>query len=242
MNHFICTGLLTIAISITAETGFAQIVIKNDSMTDAASVTPCQCFIEHEIPAAWLTSPVDGKIVAVQLFWESPFGGQSDTIEYSVQILDTATFPDAGSFLQNEGSVDAKIVGPTMQDGVLNEFRFLDPPTNSVPLSVPVSQGQTFVVGLEILNTASGFAPSLAYDDDCQTGKNTVFTIPGGWVDFCTQGSGLGDFVIRAVIEPTEPVPAVSTWAVVALCLAIAIAGTLVTTRTSTRPLTPATG
>ena len=100
--------------------------------------------------------------------------------------------------------------GPVLIDGATNEFRFLDPPVDSVPLQVPVIAGQTFVVAIEFLNQqAQGnpFVPSVEYDaDGCQAGVNAVFTIPGGWADACLAGVP-GDFGIRAIVNPI-PEPA----------------------------------
>jgi hypothetical protein len=89
-----------------------------------------------------------------------------------------------------------------LQDGVLNEYRFLDQ-TQTIPLNVPIASGQTFVVSLEFLNTNSGqtFLPSVVYDTDgCQASKNTAFVIPGGWFDACLLGVS-GDWMIRAVVD-----------------------------------------
>ena len=87
--------------------------------------------------------------------------------------------------------------------GTINEFRFLDPPDDKMPLSVPVSKDQDFIVALEFFNTNSNqtFLPSVKYDSDsCQPGTSTAFAIPGGWADACLLGVP-GNLGIRAILE-----------------------------------------
>ena len=45
----------------------------------------------------------------------------------------------------NDDGNSAAIVGPQLSDGAVNEFRFLDPPTNATPMRVPVTAGQAAV-------------------------------------------------------------------------------------------------
>jgi hypothetical protein len=103
----------------------------------------------------------------------------------------------------NQGGANAVIPGPPLVDGLMNEFRFLDPPANAVPLRVPVAAGQAFIVSLQFQNQSSGnpLAPSVVFDaDGCQAGANAVDLLPGGWSDACPLGV-TGDWVIRAVID-----------------------------------------
>jgi hypothetical protein len=230
-------GLATGASSPLAAT---EITVKNDSMTDASSVPPCVCFIPGDIPAAWLTSPVSGKIVGIQVFWKSALGGAPDHQETAIRIYDGSTFPTPGALLANDGGADAEVVAPLLSDGVLNEFRFLDQ-AQSVSMSVPVSAGQTIAVGLEIFNQSSGggsFTPSLTYDNDgCQNGRNGVFLFDStSWVDACPQGI-TGDWVIRAVIDSDVDIPAASHWGLSVFTLLLLAAGTIVALRR--KPATP---
>jgi hypothetical protein len=154
---------------------------------------------------------VAGDIVGVQVLWASQFGGNPASQELGIHIYAAGTFPTPGALL-------ASVTGPLMIDGSVNEFRHLDPPANSVPLQVPVSAGQTFVVAIEFLNQNSGnqFGTSVEVDGDgCQTGKNSVFVIPGGWFDACPLGVS-GDFGIRAIVNP---IPEPSSLALLALGL-----------------------
>ena len=131
--------------------------------------------------------------------------------------------------LVNQGGGNAVIVAPTLTADVMNEYRFLDPPTDAIPLSVPVSAGQSFVVSLLLLNQSAGgapFAPSVVYDQDgCQPGTNAVDVIPGGWSDACPLGV-TGDWVIRAVVDCDEvPVPLAGSGGLLGLGVAVAASG-----------------
>jgi hypothetical protein len=198
--------LIGLVALVSAPTTATEITVINDSMTDASSVTSCTCFVPGDIPAAWLTAPVAGRIVGVQVFWKSPLGGAPDSQEAAIRIYDGSTFPTPGAMLVNDGGADAEVTTPVLSDGVLNEYRFLDQ-SQTIPMSVPVSAGQTFAVGLEIFNQSSGggsFTPSATYDNNgCQSGRNGVFLFDSTtWVDACPQGV-TGDWVIRAIVEPT---------------------------------------
>jgi hypothetical protein len=122
--------------------------------------------------------------------------------ETAIRVYSAGTFPTPGATL-------ATIVGPVLNDRTLNEFRFLDPPQDTVPLKVPVTAGQTFAVGLELLNQSSGnlLASAIEVDQDgCQAGRNSVLAQGSGWVNACSAGVN-GDWGIRAIINPI-PEPA----------------------------------
>jgi hypothetical protein len=89
-----------------------------------------------------------------------------------------------------------------MVDGALNEF--------IVPFPIAVEQNQTFVVSLKFLEAPPLIVgPSLVSDNDgCQTGKNGIFAIPGGWTNSCSFGLS-GDFVIRAVVDCEDAVDSI---------------------------------
>ena len=46
-----------------------EVVIQNDSLAGGATAAICPCFAAGEEAAVWLTSPFDGNIVAIQIFW-----------------------------------------------------------------------------------------------------------------------------------------------------------------------------
>ena len=192
-------ALAIVIASMCSTVGAAEITVKNDSIPAGGFGTPLPAFVPNEQAAAWLTTPVAGDIVGVQVLWDSLFGGNPSSQELGIHIYAAGTFPTPGGLL-------ASVTGPLLVDGSVNEFRYLDPPTNSVALQVPVSAGQTFVVAIEFLNQSSGnmFASGVGYDGDgCQTGKNSVFAIPGDWSDACLLGVA-GDFGIRAIVSLLE--------------------------------------
>jgi hypothetical protein len=180
----------------------AEVVHLNDSTVGGTPSTVANVFIPGESAASWLTASCNGDIVAMQVYWASQFGGAPTQVEQALTLFSAGTFPTPGASL-------ASIPGPTLSDGVMNEFRYLDPPINSIPLQIPVSSGQDFVVSVQFFNQSSGnpFAPSVTYDQDgCQTGANTADVIPGGWFDACLLGVS-GDWVIRAIVDCEEPPP-----------------------------------
>ncbi len=225
---FAC-AVVTLGVPLGAPpAGAAEITVQNDT---APPGTPCNCFIPGESTAAWLTATCTGEIVAVQARWRSAVGGSPQQMEDSIRIQGAGTFPTPGSTLLNQGGSPAIVVAPTLTDGIVNEFRFLDPPSNTVPLDVPVTSGQSFVVAFKYFNQSSGgapFAPDLVYDaDGCQASRNAVDVSPGGWSDACTLGVP-GDWALRAVID-CDPslVPAGSRWGAIGLALLLLAAGSL---------------
>ncbi len=208
-------GAIISALTLAPNGRAAEVTVFNDSTTNGVPSTPLANFLAGESVAAWLTSSCTGNIVAAQVYWASDFGGAPSQIEQSITLYGAGTHPTPGAILQSQGVDPAQVVGPTLSDGVMNEFRFLDPPANTKAMSVPVTNGQTFVVSLTFLNQSSGgapFAPAPTIDQDgCQPQKNAVDVLPGGWNDACPLGV-TGDWVIRAVIDcQAPPVPA-SSW------------------------------
>lgn len=182
----------------TARPGWAaEVTVQNDSATDFSQVAIQAGFAANEQAAAWLTSPCEGDIVAVQVFWRSLFGGAPDTLGNAILVSQAGAFPVPGTLLAN-------LSGPLMQDGFLNEFRFLDE-DQTVPLLVPVTQGQVFVVSFQFLDPPGASGPSVVTDvSGCQAGKNGIFAIPpSAWFNACSLGVS-GDFVIRAVVDCAE--------------------------------------
>ena len=190
------TILIIVAlIGVMASAGrAAEVVVQNDSLTDGALGIIQAGFDPGESAAAWLTSPCNGNIVAVQVFWRSVTGTEPQSIEESIKIFEAGSFPVPGAEL-------ASIVGPLMTDGVINEFRYLDE-NQTIPLIVPVTNGQTFVVSFKFLEDPSpSNGPSVVNDvDGCQAGRNTIDAVGLGWISSCLLGVG-GDWVIRAVVD-----------------------------------------
>jgi hypothetical protein len=192
-----------------ATTQAAEQVVKNDSITDGSLAVICPCFAVNECAAAWLTSPCNGNIVAVQVFWRSQYGGQPLSLEESITIYAAGTFPTPGAIMQNNYPPyqNAVLEGPVLTDGVLNEFRYLDE-NSTIPIQVPVTTGQRFVVSLQFANANNVppyVLPSIVYDTNgCQAQKNTVRYASGTWVNACALGVS-GDWMIRAIVNCQEP-------------------------------------
>lgn len=170
-----------------------EVVVQNDSVVDGSTVAIQVGFLAGESAAAWLTSPCDGSIVAVQVFWVSLTGNTPQSLEDSITIFDGGMFPVPGAQLE-------LLEGPLFTDGVLNEFRFLDD-NQTIPIDVPVTTDQVFVVSLKFANTPDIFnGPSVVTDiDGCQAQKNAVFDI-STWRNLCGFGAS-GDWFIRAVVD-----------------------------------------
>ena len=192
----LCLGAVMLAASVWG----AEVTVRNDSLQSGGIGYVDLGFVAGESAAARLTSPCSGYIVAVQVLWVSAFGGEPDTLGDSITVFAGATFPMPGEVLHNGYAPyqEAIFEGPVLVDGVLNEFRYLDE-YQTIPLQVPVSSGQVFVVSFKFLDDVQGFGPSVVTDTGCQTGKNALFAIPGGWLNACALGVS-GDFVIRAVV------------------------------------------
>lgn len=193
--------LATLAITGASIAAAQEVTVQNDNAMPP-TVTIVGDFAVGERAAAWLTSPCDGTIVAVQVSWFAT-GAAPDSLEQSIRISSAGTFPNPGSTLFT-------IAGPLMVAGGINEFRD-DGMSN--PVSVPVTMGQTVVVDLQYANStniASG-QPSIVRDmDGCQAGRNAIFaTPPGAWFNACSLGI-TGDLVIRMVVDCIPPAPDVT--------------------------------
>ncbi len=189
-----CCALSTLF--VTVEGRAEEVVVQNDSVIDGSLATICPCFVEGESAAVWLTAPCDGNIVAVQIFWRSWFGGAPQSLEDRITIFEGGTYPTPGAQL-------LELIGPVLTDGVTNEWRYTDEP-QTIPINVPVTNGQVFVVSLKFYNDSPGLGPSIVFDaDGIQPNKNAVFSIDDGWVTSESLGVS-GDWFIRAVIDCQE--------------------------------------
>ncbi|MET0232915.1 MAG: hypothetical protein ABW186_18440 [Rhodanobacteraceae bacterium] len=192
------TILLSAAIAFATRATADEVTIQNDSLAGGDSGTIEAGFVAGEKAAAWLTSPCDGNLVAAQVFWTSLNGGSGETIEDSIDIYRAGTFPEPGGLAQ-------QIVGPVLDDGFMNEFRYLDA-DNTIPLSVPVATNETVVVALGFLTAPNpALGPSVVTDGDgIHTGRNAIYASDGiGGFAWVASESFLvpGDWVVRAVVD-----------------------------------------
>lgn len=205
--------LIMMLIGAASTSWSAEVTQSNDSTLAGTPSTPLLAFVPGESAAVWLTASCTGDIIATQVYWASQLGGAPSQLESSITLSNGGIHPTPGAVMTNQTGDPAIVSFPTFSDAVMNEDRFLDPPTNAKSLSVPVVAGQTFVASIEFINQSAGggpFTPASTYDQDgCQAFRNAVDAIPGGWTDACAAGV-TGDFVIRAVINCAAPVPAAS--------------------------------
>jgi hypothetical protein len=223
MRRLLVLVSAVIVAAIASNAYAVEVTESNDSTANGVPSTPLNAFIPGESAAAWLSASCTGDIVAAQVYWASQIGGAPAQIEHSITLYNAGPHPTPGAVMINQGGGNAQVVGPTLSDGVMNEFRFLDPPANTTALRVPIVAGQIFVVSLTFINQSSGgapFVPAPTIDQDgCQPLKNAADVLPGGWLDACPLGV-TGDFVIRAVIDcqmtEVPPIPTLSQWGLIA--------------------------
>lgn len=199
MKHWVFA--LAAALSSTGVWAVEQ-TVRNDSLENGQSGVIIYGFAAGEAAASWLTSPCNGTIRAVQVFWTSPLANQAIEIHDSVKVFRAGTFP-------NPGVLAAEIGGPVLNDGVMNEWRYLDE-NNTVPLSVSVVQNEVFVVAFTYAAPPiTNSSPSLVRDTNgIQSGRNALLAQIGAsfiWFDSASLGL-TGDWVIRAVVDcPSTP-------------------------------------
>lgn len=209
---FAVLALAAASIALTNLSALAQeIVVKNDSLPDVFPPTGVSVgfqiyFNTNEEANVWLTAPCTGTIVAIDILWMASGGSAPITLENAITLYQPSTFPaHSNTPLNNQfptPTTPCELIGPAMQSGNgMYEFRFLDE-NNSVPLSVPVTAGQTFVLSFEFGEDHAnegppwGGVPTIPIDlDGCHAGRNGIFGIPGGYLNWCQFGSG--DFVMR---------------------------------------------
>jgi hypothetical protein len=197
-----CAVVVMLALAIPARG--QEITVQNDSFESGGPTYVVGNFVAGEQAGVRLTSPCDGSIVAVQIGWLSVPGDTLPSVEEAIHIYDGSTFPAPGSELLT-------LAGPVLTDEALNEFRYIDD-QQMIPIDVPVSAGQQFYVTLEFANPTNidpnnpddpNYTASVFRDlGGCQGGKNVLYAIPGGWLNFCILISG--DLVIRAVVDCGE--------------------------------------
>ncbi|MGB0133806.1 hypothetical protein [Dokdonella sp.] len=183
---------------VAASASAAEVTVQNDSLTDFSTGVVQAGFITSEIGASWLTSPCTGNIIAAQIFWRSAVGVSGKVLGGSIDIHRSGTYPTPGALAE-------QIAAPLLTDGVMNEYRYLDD-NATIPLAVPVTANETFVIGYRFSDPPTASGPSLVNDTDgIQTGRNAIYAIDTGsgqgfW--FASQTLGVtGDWVIRAVVD-----------------------------------------
>ncbi|HWU53828.1 MAG TPA: DUF11 domain-containing protein [Tahibacter sp.] len=196
-----CAFALATAL-VSLSVGAVEQTVQNDSLGNGGTGVIVYGFVAGEAAATWLTSPCTGTLRAVQVFWRSPTGTGAQGIEDSVTIYRAGTFP-------NPGAAAAVIAGPVLNDGVLNEWRYLDE-NNTLPLAVSLTANEQFVVSFKFFDAPiTNSTPSVVRDSDgIQAGKNALLAQIGAsfvWLDSASVGL-TGDWVIRGVVDcPVVP-------------------------------------
>ena len=175
----------------------AEVTVKNDNLTDFSAGVIQAGFVAGEKAATWLTSPCAGNIVALQVFWRSFSGTTGQLLGGSIDIHRAGTFP-------TPGPLALEVAGPLLTDGVLNEYRYIDD-NSTIPISVPVIQGETFVVSYEFSENPPVSGPSVVNDaDGIQPNRNAIYArlAPNSFVWFDSATLGVtGDWVVRAIVD-----------------------------------------
>jgi hypothetical protein len=143
--------------------------------------------------------------VGIQILWLAG-GSASDTLEENIYIYNTGT---PSGTAQNPGPVLLQLEGPILSPGFLNEFRSIDE-GGTVPIDIPVTNGQNFTVALEFgePTDVNGGSASIVRDTNgCQAGRNFLYVDIGlgyRWYSACSLGVN-GDLVIRAIVDCADP-------------------------------------
>ncbi len=178
---------LAVAVAGTARAQCGNAQLQN--YTGGGQVV-CPCFVANEQAGAIFTAPASAypiEILKVGIGWGSQIGGAPNSLEEAIHIY-------AGG-LPNPGAPIFTLPGPQLVDGAINEFN-LEPLAGSI-----VINSGPFTVTLEFQNPNAGdpFAPSVVHDGNgCQSGKNVVYAVPGGWFNACSLGV-TGDWVFYVV-------------------------------------------
>jgi hypothetical protein len=165
-----------------------------DSFVGAGRIT-CPCFVEGEEAGAIFQLPPEEfpiEILRVGIGWGSQFGGTAPSVEDSIKI-----YPGG---LPDPGAPVFTLSGPQLIDGSINEWD-LEPFEGEIILD-----SSPFTVALKFFNTNANniFAASVVHDGTgCQAGKNSVYAIPGGWVDGCSLGI-TGQWVFYVVYRKVD--------------------------------------
>lgn len=188
---------IALGLCLSGTSAAVELTMQNDSLVDFGQAAIVWGFVGGEKAASWLTSPCDGDIVALQVFWRSPNGIAPFSIQESIDVYRAGIFPEPGE-------VALQVFGPVMNDNVLNEFRYLDE-NNTLPISVPVVTDETVVVAFTFTAAPeAGVDPSVVRDTNgIQPGRNAILADMGSsfmWFDAAALLL-TGDWVIRAVVD-----------------------------------------
>ncbi len=200
MRRAILIGAGSCALALAGSARAQTVIAKIDSYNGTGDfILACPCFVAGEEAAVWLTAPCHGRIIALQVYWDSIFGGPSGPVDAEMRVYRDGTFPDPGA---QAATVPVDFLEAGVNNGgELNEI--------ALPgAGVSVDQNERFIVSFRFHADATDFlnSPSVNFDQALTFGKSAVLTIDQGWLNSDDVGV-LGDWVIRAVIECGDPTP-----------------------------------
>ena len=165
----------------------AEIELKNDSFVSGGTASIQAGAAPGDIVAAVLsTSPSNYplQVKRVQMVAGAFLGSGTMNVQFLV-YPSGAVNPGAPAFTSPT---------VTVQTGFINEL--------DLSGANLVIAGGAFTVGVKIISTGLLVGP-ITDTDGCQPGKNRIFDVnSGSWGDGCSFGI-TGDFVTRAIVEPT---------------------------------------
>jgi hypothetical protein len=223
-------GLAALVVGSLTGGVFAQntIVLKNDKLPDNlvgfnGNVVIVGAWNFNEEALVYLTSPCDGNIVEIQILWYSA-GAAGQTVEQELGLYEPgacngALLSRSATALQQPGFGDVVLGGPVLTAGAAGtgnviSFQHVDE-NQTIPLEVPVSAGQTFVIALTFgTDWCNDFcSPTCLGPPPCPTFTGATLVHDGmgctpcrnGAVgfDLCALGS-TGNMVMRAIVECTS--------------------------------------
>ncbi|TAJ24399.1 MAG: hypothetical protein EPO68_01435 [Planctomycetota bacterium] len=185
------------ALALLAPVAVADVkTYQNDSL-GAGGTIACQAgFASNEIGAGVYTVPAgDGPIMLLQAQWYVCDGsGIGFAQARPMQVLVYAAGgPNPGAPLYTSANVSGA-------PGFLNSF--------DLPQNLVMQPGQTFTVGVKLLNGSlfQNFSTFATDADGCQSGKSLIFAVPPSqWTDACSLGVS-GDMIVRVRVLTQGPV------------------------------------
>jgi hypothetical protein len=174
----------------------AQVVLKNDSLSDGSTAVLQGGFVEQEIGAAVLSATAGQYPVTLeqlQVFVEKQAASAPPTVTVQLYVWNTATISGSSPSLASAVYVSPEL---SFTAGFFNAW---DVGTENIVMNGP------FTVGCQVIDNTfisifQGNQPNLVTDNNgCQGGKNYVRQTSGVWANLCSFGVS-GDLAIRAQV------------------------------------------
>ena len=190
---YACVAAVGLAAALCAKGRAAEVIVKNDSFTEGSPAYLVGDFVPGEEVGVRLT-PCDGTIVGAQIAWLEDAGTPASPAP-------PFAFTTAARFRHR-----AQLA--YLSAAAVAGFRQRIPVPGRSRHGSVVGSGNGGAAVLccpefdEPTDVGSGGASVIRDTDGCQTGRNIIYVIPGGWFNFCLFIQG--DVVIRAVVDCAE--------------------------------------